>query len=662
MNGGSGYERRSSYSRRRKEVTTPDHAKRNIKIARFLSAWSGLNGDVVQFGVVLRHLQKYRPNWKVHVVCGRGKHTALTGLCERVFHDQLKEQPDQRDYDSFTVPGFYENHGHHADKPNSKATACLQELFGIAYDPSLGRYTIKIEEDARYRTAAYLTSIGCKETKRRFNAVIIHAAANTSPHLKDLATWQTKNIIETILRAKHVPVILDWDNRNAFADNKSVHTPGVGHGDLWGGFGSGDAETIAALIDQSAAFIGVDSGPGKVASATETPTLIAWMGHHPGHFHDPAPNTIHLVPHFHEQMEPLRDFPEVAAYFRKNYRHQVYEQGGYGLLKGICSWLTTVIGGEFIAPPIKYVLPSGIGDSVWALHKIRAVNEAEHGGKPIDIILSGWPGSEIDKRSVPFLKRFPFIRDVEVLDVPVLANQGNVSDREGRYVYQPDGLQGCHHFLCPNGPLERGRRLEDWLPEYPCDWGIIDQFSFAGTQNGTRAGKELGKFVAFYLGPESGNLHEGHNRGSLWTPDDWAHLGRWFQSQGCRIAIVGAPYDRSYFEGHVKRVFVHHGILFEDKIGAFEIGECFAFLREAKCLISYQCGLGILTTYLGGNVVMWWRPDQNSIHPHRKICFDERMATAWCNPKYLDRYLPCIYGRESADDICYAIDSRGWVK
>jgi hypothetical protein len=67
-------------------------------------------------------------------------------------------------------------------------------------------------------------------------------------------------------------VVLDWDRRSPLPDGVRIHNPGADH-ELWGGSGTGDAETLAALIEQSALLVGVDSGPLHVAGATATPTL-----------------------------------------------------------------------------------------------------------------------------------------------------------------------------------------------------------------------------------------------------------------------------------------------------------------------------------------------------------------------------------------------------
>src|SRR6516165_5229952 len=93
-------------------------------------------GDCVQFSVVLKHLRRHRSGWQVDVRMGRGKHSAAGGLCRHVFHDQ-EPQPNGM-YDTRATLGWYENYNRYSDRPNSKITNCLHEVFGIDYDPSLG--------------------------------------------------------------------------------------------------------------------------------------------------------------------------------------------------------------------------------------------------------------------------------------------------------------------------------------------------------------------------------------------------------------------------------------------------------------------------------------------------------------------------------------------
>lgn len=626
-------------------------------------------GDVVQSTVILKHLQKHRADWHVHYRCGIGKHSAVRGLCAEVSHD--KEPAPSGDFDTRIEPPFFENYCRYTDRPNSKVTNMLAEMFGIEWDRELARYEIQVGDEAKARCAKYLESIGAERQGDKFKAVVCHYEGNTSPWKKNLSHWQMKAILEPALAAGYIAVVLDWDRRSHIINGKTIVTPPTGDGDIWGGFGSGDAETIAALISLAAVYLGIDSGPGKVCSATETPSLIHWHGHHPIQFHDPAPNTVHLVPRDHRMMDPMAGESEgvvrkIGDFFEANYLHRFYDGSDFGLVLESRKWLSETLGIENPTVATKYVVPTGIGDSVWALHKILDVNKRVHGGEPIDVLLCGDPGNEIDHRSLSFLRRFDFIRSVEVADIPILQSKASPTDAYGRYKYVSDGMHGPYHFLTPNHALERGTRLENWLPDYACDWDIIKRFSLEGTEKGKAAGEALGKFVAFYLGPERGNVGgdgEGHNRGFLWEPKHWNALGKWFTQQGCRVAVVGAPYDRSYWERYVREGVGQENMEWVDLIGAFaDIGDTFSFLLQAKCFISYQCGLGIVSHYLGQKVAMWWRPDGDSAHPKRKVCFDERMAHCWTNPALQENYLPLIYKRESVADVIRAIDERGWIR
>jgi hypothetical protein len=78
--------------------------------------------------------------------------------------------------------------------------------------------------------------------------VIFHYQGNTRGDRKNLAHEQVRPLLDLCLEAGYVPIVLDWDRRSFLFDNRRVFNSSVHSGDLWGGFGSGDAETIAALV------------------------------------------------------------------------------------------------------------------------------------------------------------------------------------------------------------------------------------------------------------------------------------------------------------------------------------------------------------------------------------------------------------------------------
>jgi hypothetical protein len=429
--------------------------------------------------------------------------------------------------------------------------------------------------------------------------------------------------------------------------------------DLWGGFGSGDAEVIACLVQQVEAYVGVDSGPGKAASSTDTPTLICWRKMHPMQFHDPAPNTVHAIPSDWRDMAPCEN-SRIAEWFSAHYQYLTYVNE-HGLVARGLEWLARTLKAEDIvkdASGINFLMPNGIGDVMWALHKIYPMAQ----GRPVHITLSGDPTNFVDLRAVPFLRRFPWVSSVEVKDIPVLEDREYPTDVRGRYRYLSDGPRGQYWIMCPNRVLEAGRRLESWLAEHVCDWSVIDTFDWSATERGANLGKERAPFAAFYLGPETGNVDEGHNRGFLWEPKHWVELGKMLVDRGLQIVLVGAKYDRSYWERYVRPGVREQGMDWFDAIGEYEIGESLALIRQAKVFVSYQCGLGIVAHYLGVPTIMWWRPEGNSCHPDRLVSFHEEMRHGWTNPALANRYYGAVYLRESPQDLMRVIEERQWLK
>ncbi len=277
-------------------------------------------GDAVQLTAVLAHLRHYHPDWDVDMASLVGKHSAFSGLCRHSL--VLDREPVRRDgYERVLALDWHECRTAQAAWPSTKLARCLKEVFGLEPLPELCRYTIQVGDEARARARRYLESL-CPQGSRggRFPVVLLHYQGNTSGGSKDLDHDLAREVCEAATRAGFVSVVLDWDRRSPLPDGREIHCPGAGH-DLWQNTGTGDAATLAALIEQSALMVGVDSGPLHVAGATSTPTVGVWTAHHPVHFYDLADNVTHLVPAEHAR---LAAGPEAQAYFQASYRHRVY--------------------------------------------------------------------------------------------------------------------------------------------------------------------------------------------------------------------------------------------------------------------------------------------------------------------------------------------------
>jgi hypothetical protein len=76
-------------------------------------------------------------------------------------------------------------------------------------------------------------------------------------------------------------------------------------------------------VERAMLFIGIDSGPQKIAFSTNTPVLAIWVANHPYHFADNTANAIHLIPENHQDL--LRGDKNAAMkFFEKHYWYVPY--------------------------------------------------------------------------------------------------------------------------------------------------------------------------------------------------------------------------------------------------------------------------------------------------------------------------------------------------
>lgn len=307
---------------------------------------------------------------------------------------------------------------------------------------------------------------------------------------------------------------------------------------------------------------------------------------------------------------------------------------------------------------MKFLVPTGIGDSTWALTKAKAIaNRLGDGRVEIKIACDGF--DEVQQRALEYVRRFPFVSNAEMLRTGAVLKPGPHTDAKGRYRYLDDGPWRDGLFaLMPNAPLERGERLETWFPDDRIDWTITRQWANtpAETAFAENVRQQLGPFAIIYPGPIDGNTSAGHNRGSLWRPEDWVELAELLRGSGMAVVAIGAKYDWSYWRHHILHAVKRSdpsGSLVYNFIGELPIGKTLALIRKATVGIYYQSGLGVWSAYEGIPTAMFWRPEGDSIVPEKYLSFDERMATAWVPLQDLEagRYLPCIYTRTDVEQI-----------
>lgn len=293
-------------------------------------------GDSVQLTIVLQHLRRHRPDWNLFLRALRGKHSVGFGYCERVWHEQ-EEQPDPKFFHKTYKLDWWECYSTFTDSPSTKACNCLREIFGIKPDRDLLEYRVAVSDDVTNRVRAYLDTLNTGlDESGRYRVVLIHYQGNTSQSKKNLEHFVAAQACAAVYSMGYVPMILDWDSRSPLPDGRKIICPPRGAGDIWGGFGSGDAETIVALAEQCALCVGIDSGPQKAFMASGTPTIGVWTKHMPVQFADLSPSTVHLVPDNWATVPPCHD-RKAATYFVENYEFKTY------LVSDLCQSLRELI-------------------------------------------------------------------------------------------------------------------------------------------------------------------------------------------------------------------------------------------------------------------------------------------------------------------------------
>lgn len=293
-------------------------------------------GDAVQMSAVLRHVVAARPHWRADLIAEEGRHQVGRGIVANTYayHDPgAYRQPQPTcHYDAEVQICLYDTWANWGDRPNTRVSSCLHERFDLPWLPEYARYRVQVSREAADAANTLLRGHRRDGSMVRPDAryVAVHYEGDSSPSKKNLTHSQADEVCRTIIRLGCEPLILDWRHKSPLPHRKLRIPQG------WGG----DAEMVCAVIAQCSAFVGIDSGPSKCASATDVPALVTWTGHHPAPFHDPAPNTTHLVPCGYHGLEPVCGDPGVIKFFEDNYQVQAYDGDPVGEIK---AWLREVL-------------------------------------------------------------------------------------------------------------------------------------------------------------------------------------------------------------------------------------------------------------------------------------------------------------------------------
>ena len=259
-------------------------------------------GDGVQVSAVLRHLAKHRPDWNISYRADEGKYQVGRGLVHR--HFAYGAEPPDTHYDFEVQIKLYDSWCNWDDRPNTRVSNCLHSDFGMKWDAERGRYSVEVRYEVDHNVQKLMAQWTAHRQSLNVRVVGLHYQGDSSGSRKNLTPHQAAWVCRHIMDLGRFPLVLDWRDQSVVSHELRVGSTGsVGTTQERSVLGR-DAEYNVAVIHQCEAFVGIDSGPGKCAAATDTPSLIVWTGHNPACFYDPAPNVTHLVPFAYKDLYP----------------------------------------------------------------------------------------------------------------------------------------------------------------------------------------------------------------------------------------------------------------------------------------------------------------------------------------------------------------------
>ena len=95
---------------------------------------------------------------------------------------------------------------------------------------------------------------------------------------------------------------------------------------------------------------------------------------------------------------------------------------------------------------MRILIPQGIGDAIWALHKIQDLAKRKGDGRIHAYIACCNAKSPEESRALEFVRRFRFIERADMWSIKLAKGQqgcllkpGGMATRDGYYNYIPDG-------------------------------------------------------------------------------------------------------------------------------------------------------------------------------------------------------------------------------
>lgn len=293
--------------------------------------------------------------------------------------------------------------------------------------------------------------------------------------------------------------------------------------------------------------------------------------------------------------------------------------------------------------PLRVALPLGIGDCHWAVQKFRGLSK-HHDGRPIHAFVN----ESQHHKTWNYLRLAAPVAHAEMSRfAPYDINREMDDYKAARW----STLQGCagwkgfDYLLVPNGHLERGLRIEEYLPEVETDYSYDLLFIDGERTWMQHAGLE--DRVLVYLSGVGPN-REFHSH--TWSQHHWVELLRDLSAIGHMPVIIGANTDDDLrYYAQVAQLLGPH-CPHVNMVGKTTHAQVMCLIKHAKLWIGLNSGLGIVSASQGTPTLMFWSDNRYAhvrrVHPEKAL--HHKMQRSWLSEEQLTTYRTISYGSPEA--------------
>lgn len=244
---------------------------------------------------------------------------------------------------------------------------------------------------------------------------------------------------------------------------------------------------------------------------------------------------------------------------------------------------------------LKVAVPPGVGDVYWCLTKLQALRTSLEADR-VELLVqkSSLPRALAWAELCPLVdasSEFKFYPSERVLKGGFATN-----------------VHSAHMVLWPNAVVDRGEKLETWLPQYAYDDRV---------QINTEITRPAGDVVVF-------PAHEGIQ--SAWfssqPPQFWPRLIAKLEALfGQRVTMIGSEWDKSHCDGMAGSV--------DYLVGQTSLAQVAGILERARVVVGVASGMTILANRFRTPCVAFFPRKHHALFPWTWVPDDAPYRVIW---------------------------------